>query len=75
MAQLDLMGVAEIAVRLGVTKSRARQIAGARGFPEPAARLTMGTIWQTADVEAWIARNCPGAPGTSSTNAAAGTSP
>lgn len=59
MGQLALMGVAEIGVRLGVTRSRAAQIVLEKGFPEPAARLTMGVIWETADVEAWIARHRP----------------
>jgi prophage regulatory protein len=59
VGNLDLMGVAEIAVRLGLSKSRARQIAGGRGFPAPAARLVMGDVWESADVEEWIARHRP----------------
>lgn len=53
------MGVAEVAARLGVTRSRAAQIVRERGFPEPAARLTGMDIWETADVEAWIAAHRP----------------
>ncbi|NMO52045.1 DNA-binding protein [Actinoplanes sp. TBRC 11911] len=53
------MGTAEIAVRLGVGTRRARQIAMMKGFPEPAAELSIGTIWLTADVEAWIAQFRP----------------
>jgi hypothetical protein len=59
VADGDLMGVVEISRRLGVSKSRARQITAARGFPAPYARLTMGVIWRTKDVEAWIARYRP----------------
>lgn len=59
VAKLDLMGISEIAERLGVTKSRADQISRERGFPEPAARLRMGIIWQTSDVERWIAKHRP----------------
>lgn len=59
MGTLDVMGVAEIAERLGVTKSRADQIIREKRFPDPAARLKMGLIWETADVEAWIARYRP----------------
>lgn len=55
MGKLDVMGVAEIARRLGVSRSRAAQIVRERGFPDPAARLTGIVIWETADVEAWIA--------------------
>lgn len=59
VGKLDVMGVTEIARRLGVTKSRADQITRQRDFPEPAARLTMGAIWETSDVEAWIAKYRP----------------
>lgn len=53
------MGLAEIAIRLGVSKTRARQIAAARGFPAPAARLIMGQVWRASDVERWIRKNRP----------------
>jgi len=53
------MGTAELALRLGVSKSRANQIVRERDFPEPAARLIMGPVWEIADVEAWIARRRP----------------
>lgn len=52
------MGVAEIAERLGVTKSRADQITRSKGFPD-GRRLKMGTAWSTEDVEAWIAKHRP----------------
>lgn len=59
MGKLDVMGVAEIAHRIGVSRSRAAQIVRERGFPEPAARLIGIIIWETADVEAWIATHRP----------------
>lgn len=59
MGQRELMGVAEIAVRLGVSRSRAAQVVKEKGFPDPAARLLMGKIWAAADVEAWIAKHRP----------------
>lgn len=59
MGQRDLMGIYEIAVRLGVSRSRAAQIAAQKGFPDPASRLKMGVIWEAADVEAWIAEHRP----------------
>lgn len=49
-----MMGVAEIAARLGVSRSRAAQIVRERTFPEPVARLTGMDIWLTDDVERWI---------------------
>jgi prophage regulatory protein len=62
VGKLDVMGVAEIALRLGVTKSRASQIVARKGFPEPAARLIGQDIWETKDVEAWISVNRPPKP-------------
>lgn len=59
MTKVDVMGVAEIAIRLGVTRSRASQIVRERDFPEPAARLIGIVIWATVDVEDWIARRRP----------------
>lgn len=58
MAAPDVMGLAEIAQRLGISKTYARELAGRRGFPEPT-RLSMGYVWSTADVEAWIAKHRP----------------
>jgi len=59
VGKLDVMGVAEIARRLGVSRSRAAQIVRERGFPEAAARLVGIVIWETTDVEAWIATHRP----------------
>lgn len=52
------MGLAEIAARLGVSKSRARQLAAGKDFPD-GARLAMGTVWAAEDVEAWIVQRRP----------------
>jgi predicted DNA-binding transcriptional regulator AlpA len=54
----DVMGVSEIAERLGVSKKRADQIVTQKGFPD-GRRLKMGTVWSIDDVEAWIARYRP----------------
>lgn len=58
MAKPDVMGLTEIARRLGISKSYARQLAEKKGFPD-ATRLAMGLVWSTEDVEAWIARHRP----------------
>jgi predicted DNA-binding transcriptional regulator AlpA len=58
VAAPEVMGLAEIARRLGISKTYARELAGRKGFPEPT-RLTMGLAWSTEDVEAWIAANRP----------------
>lgn len=59
MGKLALMGTAEIGRRLGLSKARTHQIVREKGFPDPAAVLTMGQVWETADVEAWIATHRP----------------
>lgn len=58
MAVPDVMGVSEIAERLGVSKKRGDQLVKEKGFPD-GRRLKMGTVWSTEDVEAWIARRRP----------------
>jgi predicted DNA-binding transcriptional regulator AlpA len=49
----DLVGVAEIADALGVTRQRVHQLTKLEGFPDPVATLSAGTIWSRQDVEAW----------------------
>ena len=51
-----LVGVAEIAELLGLTRQRVNQLAREEGFPKPEAELTAGRIWKRADVEAWAKR-------------------
>jgi hypothetical protein len=52
-----VMGVHELAERLGTTPERARTVSRRRGFPEPCAQITLGRIWDAADVEAWVAEH------------------
>jgi prophage regulatory protein len=59
MARFRVMGAAEIAERLHVTRQRAYQITARRDFPEPIAHLAMGQVWDTHDVEAWIRERRP----------------
>lgn len=54
----DVVGAAEIAERLGVSRSRADQITREKDFPD-GRRLKMGTVWSSEDVEAWITRRRP----------------
>lgn len=53
-----MVGVAEIAERLGVTKSRADQITRQRGFPL-GKKLKMGTVYDATEVEDWIKKHRP----------------
>lgn len=54
-----LVGQAEIADRLGVSRQRVQQLVQRADWPKPHATLAMGKIWKTTDVEAWIAKNRP----------------
>jgi hypothetical protein len=56
-AAKDLVGVAEIAERLGVGTSVVHDWRRRHAdFPEPVLRLRMGLIWAWKDVEAWARR-------------------
>jgi prophage regulatory protein len=50
---LELMGPAEIAALFGVSRQRVTQLVARPDFPPPAADLSMGKVWQAADVRAW----------------------
>lgn len=55
-SQLRLLGLAEVAEVLGVSKRTATRYAARTDFPEPLAQLAMGPIWLADDVESWIGR-------------------
>jgi predicted DNA-binding transcriptional regulator AlpA len=48
-----VVGAAEIAAMLGVSRQRVQQLVSRPDFPEPDAVLAMGKVWRTADVEDW----------------------
>lgn len=48
-----LVGVAEIAAMLGVTRQRVNQLVREEGFPGPEAELSAGRIWLRETIEAW----------------------
>jgi ATP-dependent Clp protease ATP-binding subunit ClpA/predicted DNA-binding transcriptional regulator AlpA len=53
-----LVGVAEIAAMLGVSRQRVNQlVAEDADFPAPEAELSAGRVWLRESVEAWIASN------------------
>lgn len=58
MGAPNVVGLAEIARRLGISKSSARQIALGKTFPD-ATRLSVGLVYDRDDVEAWIAKYRP----------------
>jgi hypothetical protein len=53
----DLLGVAELAERLGVSRQRAWTVTGRPDFPDPVARLKATPVWTAGSVrrflEAW----------------------
>ena len=53
----DLLGVAELAERLGVSRQRAWTVTGRPDFPEPVAQLKATPVWSAGSVrrflEAW----------------------
>ena len=52
-----LLGVAEIAAMLGVTRQRVNQLVRSEGFPAPEAELSAGRIWRRDAVERWVVAN------------------
>jgi prophage regulatory protein len=50
---MDLVSTVEIAAMLGVSRQRVDQLTRTVGFPEPAAELAIGRVWERVDVEAW----------------------
>ncbi len=54
MPQLDVLGLAEIADLLGVSKRTASRYTLRDDFPRPAAELAMGPIWHRTDVDEWM---------------------
>jgi len=50
-----LMGAVEVAQYLGVSRQRVHQLAAREDFPRPAAELSAGRVWETAEIERWRA--------------------
>ena len=59
-----LLGVAELAEVLGVSRQRAIKIATTYAdFPEPEVELASGRVWKRSEVERWIKRHPNRRPG------------
>lgn len=58
-----LMGQAEIADRLGVSRQRVQQLIGRADWPKPYVTLAMGKVWKAEAIEAWIREHRPADPG------------
>lgn len=49
----QLVGAAEIAALLGVSRQRVTQLTGRQDFPAPVQTLAMGKVWLLDDVREW----------------------
>ena len=49
----ELVGIPEVAARLGLSAERVRQLATLGVMPEPAGHIGRQLIWRWVDVEAW----------------------
>lgn len=57
---MELVGVAEVAARLGVKPGTIRQWQRRHAdFPQPLARLAAGPVWNWEDFGAWVAKPRP----------------
>lgn len=56
MIHRDLVGIAEIAELMGVTRQYVWQLSKRKDFPEPAYVLTAGHFWWLDDIQAWADR-------------------
>lgn len=66
MSSGHLLGVAEIAEILGVSRQRVDQLVGSyRDFPAPEAELAAGRIWSRSAIETWVALHPDRKPGRS----------
>jgi predicted DNA-binding transcriptional regulator AlpA len=54
-----LMAMAEIGRRLGVSRTRTKQLIARPDWPAPHDELDVGRIWLAADIEQWIAEHRP----------------
>ena len=52
-----LVGLTEIARRLGISRQRAHVHAKRPDFPRPVDGLAQGRIWRAIDVEKWARQN------------------
>ena len=55
----ELVSLGEIRRRLGISRQRADQLSRRAGWPAPYAKLSIGRVWLSRDIEDWIKRNRP----------------
>ncbi|HKA49116.1 MAG TPA: hypothetical protein VKK19_05940 [Candidatus Dormibacteraeota bacterium] len=52
----ELLGVAELAQALGVSRQRVSELTGTDGFPAPLVRLRSGPVWQRSALGRFLAQ-------------------
>jgi hypothetical protein len=52
---LELVGLSEVGVILGVSRGHARNMRRWKQLPEPSADLACGPVWHRGDFERWAA--------------------
>ena len=57
MSPAPLLGITQIARRLGMSRQRAHKLADRGDFPAPVHDLPTGRLWRESDVERWVARH------------------
>lgn len=56
VSRIDVVGAAEVAEMLGITRQRVDALVRSHGsFPKPAATIAAGRIWLRRDIEDWAA--------------------
>src|SRR4051794_29696561 len=61
IGDMELVGVHEIAHRLGISRQRVYQlIAEHRDFPSPIANLHSGRVWKATDIDRWSSKRASG---------------
>jgi predicted DNA-binding transcriptional regulator AlpA len=59
LMEFDLVGVPEIADRLGVSRTSVWRYIRREDFPEPVAQMSGKRIWKGADIDRWRKKNPP----------------
>jgi len=54
MPDLDVLGLAEVADLLGLTRQAAHQRLVRGRLPEPDARLAAGPVWRRSTIDRWL---------------------
>ena len=57
MSPAPLLGITQIARRLGMSRQRVHKLTERGDFPAPSHTLSTGRVWRERDIERWVARH------------------